>query len=35
MDYRQPKIIQMLNLSTQLENYNLGQAMLNFVQFVV
>ncbi len=25
MDYSQPKIIQMLNLRTQLDNYNLGQ----------
>ncbi len=25
MDYNQPKIIQLLNLSSQLENTNLGQ----------
>ncbi len=25
MDYNQPKIIQLLNLSTQLDNTNLGQ----------
>ncbi len=29
MDYNQPKIIQLLNLSTQLDNTNLGQKATN------
>ncbi len=29
MDYNQPKIIQLLHLSTQLENTNLGQNVTN------
>ncbi len=33
MDYNQPKIIQLLNLSAQLDNTNLGQPI--FVQSVV
>ncbi len=34
MDYN-PQIIQLLNWRTQLDDTNLGQAMLNFVQSVV
>ncbi len=36
MDYNQPKIIQLLNLSTQLDKTNLGQLIFKFfVQSVV